>query len=124
MIWRWAYGCKSRDLTKQQCLVVLGVTHLFFINSQNFLVCSTQKRSKKPLKAKVLKIKNSDESLHLRRLTVSSQSVVNKKSSNGLKPIPFLRLMGVWLDQAGFPINSQVDVIVDNNLLIIKPADS
>ncbi|MCD8031330.1 MAG: SymE family type I addiction module toxin [Bacteroides sp.] len=79
---------------------------------------------KKPLKAKVLKIKNSDESLHLRRLTVSSQSVINKKSSNGLKPIPFLRLMGVWLDQAGFPINSQVDVIVDNNLLIIKPADS
>ncbi|MCD8030566.1 MAG: hypothetical protein LUF85_09215 [Bacteroides sp.] len=31
--------------------------------------------------------------------------------------------MGVWLDQAGFPINSQVDVIVDNHLLIIKPAD-
>ncbi|MCC8188531.1 MAG: hypothetical protein LIP08_13815 [Bacteroides sp.] len=78
---------------------------------------------KKSLKAKVLKIKNSDESLHLRRLTVSSQSVVNKKSSNGLKSIPFLRLMGVWLDRVGFPINSQVDVIVDNNLLIIKPAD-
>ncbi len=32
--------------------------------------------------------------------------------------------MGVWLDQAGFPINSQVDVIVDNQLLIIKPAES
>ncbi len=79
---------------------------------------------KKPLKAKVLKIKNSDESLHLRRLIVSSQSVANKQSNNGLKSIPFLRLMGVWLDQAGFPINSQVDVIVDNHLLIIKPADS
>jgi len=44
---------------------------------------------KKPLKAKVLKIKNSDESLHLRRLTVSSQSVVNKKAATGSNPFLF-----------------------------------
>ncbi len=83
-----------------------------------------EKSSKKSLKAKVVKIKNSDEVIHMRRLTISSQSVANKKSHNGLKAIPFLRIMGVWLEEAGFPIRSQVDVMVDNNLLIIKPADS
>ena len=57
----------------------------------------------------------------VRRLTVSSQSVTSQSSANGLKNIPFLRLTGVWLDEAGFRIDSKVDIIVDNNLLIIKP---
>ncbi|MCD8029693.1 MAG: type I toxin-antitoxin system SymE family toxin [Bacteroides sp.] len=81
-----------------------------------------KKTSRRSLKANVVKIKNSESVVHLRRLIISSQSVVNKKSSNGLKPIPFLRLKGIWMEEAGFPADSQVDVIVDNNLLIIKPA--
>jgi len=83
----------------------------------------TKKSRRRSLKANVVKIKNSESVVHLRRLTISSQSVVNKKSWNGLKPIPFLRLQGLWMEEAGFPANSQVDVIVDNNLLIIKPAE-
>lgn len=60
---------------------------------------------------------------HLRKLTVYSQAVVRKKSWNGLINIPFLKLTGVWLEESGFPVNCKVDVIVDNNLLIIKPSE-
>lgn len=78
--------------------------------------------SRKPLKAKVVKGRNSKSTVHLRRLTVTSQSVSSVSSNNGLKAIPFIRLTGVWLDNAGFSIDSKVDVIVDDNLLILKPA--
>ncbi len=78
--------------------------------------------SRKPLKAKVVKNRSSKSAVHLRQLTVSSQTVPSGSSNNGLKDIPFLRLTGVWLDEAGFRIDSKVDIIVDNNLLIIKPA--
>lgn len=78
--------------------------------------------SKKPLKAKVVEGRNSNSTIHLRRLTVSSQTVCSESSINGLKEIPFIRLTGVWLHNAGFSIDSKVDVIVDDNLLIIKPA--
>lgn len=75
----------------------------------------------KPPKARVVKSTRGKSVVHLRRLKVSSQSVTCKNSRNGLKDIPFLRLTGVWLDQAGFSIDTKVDIIVDNNLLIIKP---
>lgn len=78
--------------------------------------------SQKPLKAKVVKSRTNKSIVHLRRLKVSSQSVICKNSVNGLKNIPFLRLTGVWLNEVGFQIDSKVDIIVDNNLLIIKPA--
>ncbi|MCC8197936.1 MAG: type I toxin-antitoxin system SymE family toxin [Tannerellaceae bacterium] len=60
---------------------------------------------------------------HLRKLTVSSQAVARVKSANGFKSIPFLKLTGIWLEEIGFPVDAKVDVIVDNNLLVIKPAD-
>lgn len=78
--------------------------------------------SQKPLKAKVVNSITGESVVHIRRLKVSSQSVACKNSGNGLKDIPFLRLTGVWLNEAGFGIDSKVDIIVDNNLLIIKPA--
>ena len=77
--------------------------------------------SPKPLKAKVVKSRTSKSVVHLRHLKVSSQSVSCKNSGNGLKDIPFLRLTGVWLSEVGFGIDSKVEIIVDNNLLIIKP---
>lgn len=77
---------------------------------------------RKPLKAKVVKSRTGKSAVHLRRLKVSSQAVTCKNSGNGLKEIPFLRLTGVWLDEIGFGIDTKVDIIVDNNLLIIKPA--
>lgn len=39
---RWAYGCKSRNLSLQKCTVTLGVTHLSFINF-NFFYYAQQK---------------------------------------------------------------------------------
>ncbi|MCD7978094.1 MAG: SymE family type I addiction module toxin [Tannerellaceae bacterium] len=59
---------------------------------------------------------------HVRKLTVSSQAVARVKSWNGLRSIPFLKLTGIWLEEVGFPVDAKVDVIVDNNLLVIKPA--
>jgi hypothetical protein len=79
--------------------------------------------SQKPLKTiKVVKSGTGKSVVHIRRLKVSSQAVACRSSYNGLKNIPFLRLTGVWLNEAGFRIDSNVDIIVDDNLLIIKPA--
>ena len=79
-------------------------------------------RTRKPLKAKVIKSRTGKSVVHLRHLKFSSLSVVCISSGNGQKDIPFLCLTGIWLDEVGFHIVSKVDIIVDNNLLIIKPA--
>jgi hypothetical protein len=34
---------------------------------------------------------------------------------------PFLRLRGKWLEKAGFPRGTNTEVIVSQNLIIIKP---
>lgn len=39
------------------------------------------------------------------------------------KPVPFLRLSGKWLQQAGFCIDSTVSVTVEDNLLVIRPIE-
>lgn len=39
------------------------------------------------------------------------------------KPVPFLRLSGKWLQQAGFSIDTTVTVTVEDNLLIIQPIE-
>ncbi len=74
------------------------------------------KTSRKPLKAKVIASENSQSVVYMQSLTISSQHLPYGKS------VPFIRLLGVWLENAGFTIDSKVDVLVDNNLLIIKPA--
>ncbi len=37
-------------------------------------------------------------------------------------PVPFLRLMGKWLDRAGFPIDVNLRVTVEMGRLVIEPA--
>jgi hypothetical protein len=37
-------------------------------------------------------------------------------------PVPFLRLMGKWLDRAGFPIDENLRVTVEMGRLVIEPA--
>jgi hypothetical protein len=37
-------------------------------------------------------------------------------------PVPFLRLMGKWLDRAGFPIDTNLRVTVEMGRLVIEPA--
>jgi hypothetical protein len=37
-------------------------------------------------------------------------------------PVPFLRLMGKWLDRAGFPIDANLRVTVEMGRLVIEPA--
>jgi len=39
------------------------------------------------------------------------------------KPVPYLRLSGKWLQEAGFDIDSTVNVTVLDNLLIIRPIE-
>lgn len=75
-----------------------------------------EKSSGKPRRAKIIPSENPQSVVHLRSLTISSQYLPYGKS------VPFIRLLGVWLEEAGFRMDSKVDVIVDTNLLIIKPA--
>jgi Toxin SymE, type I toxin-antitoxin system len=37
-------------------------------------------------------------------------------------PVPFLRLMGKWLERAGFPIDTNLRVTVEMGRLVIEPA--
>jgi len=61
-----------------------------------------------------------------RRLTVSS----NLRVSGSCQPwevpkvrtVPFLRLNGVWLEGAGFPVGRKVRVEVSAERLVITPA--
>lgn len=79
---------------------------------------------RKPLKATVITREEAPGCVvHLRRLTVSSLSVCYRGRLVGsqVRNYPFLRLTGRWLEEAGFPIRSEVEVVVENNLLVIKP---
>lgn len=37
--------------------------------------------------------------------------------------VPYLKLSGLWLENAGFTISSKVHIIVKNNLLVIECVD-
>jgi len=80
-----------------------------------------EKSSPHPRPTKELKSKSNVSAIQVRHLKVSSQAVPRENSFNGIRNIPFLRLTGVWLENAGFPVDSKVDIIVGNNLLVIKP---
>lgn len=61
-----------------------------------------------------------------RRLTVSSTSSESRQTRfprPQLAPIPFLRLRGRWLDQAGFAIGKPVHVRVCAGLLVLEVID-
>lgn len=60
-----------------------------------------------------------------RRLTISRfdperRAVRFRYPSLPLEPMPFLRLRGRWLDQAGFAIGAQVQVAVSRGRLVVE----
>lgn len=82
--------------------------------------------SRKTIKAKNIASDNLHSVIHRRILTVSSRYRPSESQMYYKGPgtnVPFLRISGRWLEEAGFPIDCKVDVIVDNNLLIIKPVE-
>ena len=56
-----------------------------------------------------------------RKVKLHSQSRPSQQSHNGIKQVPWLNVSGVWLEQAGFNIGLQVEIIVRDQELIIKP---
>lgn len=61
-----------------------------------------------------------------RRLTVSSNLWVSGSCRPwevpAVRQVPFLRLNGVWLEGAGFPVGRKVRVEVSAERLVITPA--
>jgi hypothetical protein len=43
------------------------------------------------------------------------------KVTDNERKAPFLRLRGKWLAKAGFPTGTTTQIIVEQNLIIIKP---
>jgi hypothetical protein len=61
-----------------------------------------------------------------RRLTVSSshpESRAQHPRQSSSEPMPFLRLRGRWLDQAGFTIGAPVRVEVSAGRLVVEVID-
>lgn len=65
--------------------------------------------------------------MRARRLTISRlYPEVRPRRGEHVRsvPMPFLRLQGRWLDQAGFPIGAQVRVEVDRGRLVVEVIDT
>jgi hypothetical protein len=63
--------------------------------------------------------------MNARRLTVSRHYPESRAvRSQPAAPMPFLRLQGRWLDQAGFAIGANVRVEVAAGRLIVEVIDS
>lgn len=65
--------------------------------------------------------------MHARRLTVSSshpESRTVRPHCLPTAPMPFLRLRGRWLDQAGFGIGANVRVEVSDGRLVLEVIDA
>lgn len=66
--------------------------------------------------------------MNARRLTVSSRYPESRARTAApyvpSTPMPFLRLQGRWLDQAGFAIGAQVRVEVDRGRLVVEVIDA
>ncbi|WP_170134694.1 SymE family type I addiction module toxin [Steroidobacter cummioxidans] len=61
--------------------------------------------------------------MNSRRLTISCRyPEVRARHGEHVRsePMPFLRLQGRWLDQAGFPIGAQVQVQVNQGRLVLE----
>ena len=63
------------------------------------------------------------DEMNSRRLTISCRypEVRARQGEHARSvPMPFLRLQGRWLDQAGFPIGAQVQVQVNQGRLVLE----
>ncbi len=62
--------------------------------------------------------------VYVRPMTVSYISAERERLTfetyQNRNKVPYLRLSGTWMHEAGFKISSKVNVIVKNNLLIIE----
>ena len=59
-----------------------------------------------------------------RRLTVSRlfrESGESHPERSALRPVPFLRMRGDWLERAGFGVGEKVRVQVKRGRLVIEP---
>lgn len=64
--------------------------------------------------------------MNSRRLTISRRypEIRARRSQYARSvPMPFLRLQGRWLDQAGFAIGAQVRVEIDHGRLVLEVID-
>ena len=48
------------------------------------------------------------------------QLTVSYMYQSGKYEVPFIRICGKWLEDAGFSVNNKVRVIVEDNLLILE----
>ena len=48
------------------------------------------------------------------------QITVSYRYQSGKFEVPFIRICGKWLEDAGFSVNNKVKVIVNDNLLILE----
>lgn len=66
-----------------------------------------------------------EKSMKPRRLTVSYREPTSRaqRSRRAIPPMPFLRLQGRWLGEAGFAIGSEVRVKVCAGLLVLEVID-
>ena len=66
--------------------------------------------------------------MNQRRLTVSRQHPQSRAARPRYlpttAPMPFLRLQGRWLDQAGFAIGANVQVVVSPGRLVVEVIES
>jgi hypothetical protein len=62
--------------------------------------------------------------MNSRRLKVGYQSAQSQEPRRVLPPMPFLRLQGRWLDQAGFAIGVNVRVQVAPGRLVLEAMEA
>lgn len=83
-------------------------------------------KSQKKSNKSVAKKKSVSIAVKIRKLTVSYKQVEKDRLTFGTwknaKRVPYLKLSGQWMEDAGFAISNKVHVIVRNNLLIIENA--
>ena len=48
------------------------------------------------------------------------QLTVSYRYQSGKLEVPFIRICGKWLEEAGFSVNNKVRVSVNDNLLILE----
>lgn len=72
----------------------------------------------------VAKKQETIHTVQVRHLTVSYLSVERERLTfdtyQNRNRVPFLKLSGQWLEDAGFSIASKVSIIVRDNLLIVE----
>jgi hypothetical protein len=59
-----------------------------------------------------------------RRLTVSYLPALWHEFTPRPEPLPYLRLRGRWLEEAGFPVGAQIRVRVEPHRLILEVIDT